>query len=289
MRTLARLLTVTAGIIVCVGVTLPAQWRVQTKGVPLTPAGTPNLEAPAPKLADGKTPDLSGLWDSEKRPCDEAKARLGCIDAQQGIPLGWGNIAVLAGGPGTVDPPDPTPFQPWAQTLVAQRWADFGKDDPHSRCLPQSSPRAWAGFDLQKIIHTQDSLTVLSEFMAQHRQIFLDGRPLPTDPEPTFKGYSVGKWEEDTLVVETIGYKENWLDSQGRPLTEQARTIERIRRVSYGTLEVEMTIDDPKAYTKPWKTRTQKLGLVLNTDLLEYICNENEKSLQHMVGAGAAK
>ena len=125
--------------------------------------------------------------------------------------------------------------------------------------------------------------------MAQYRQIFMDGRPLPTDPEPTFKGYSVGKWEGDTLVVETIGYKENWLDGQGRPLTEHARTIERIRRVNYGTLEVEMTIDDPKAYTKPWKTRTVKLGLVLNTDVMEYICNENEKSVQHMVGKGDAK
>jgi len=124
----------------------------------------------------------------------------------------------------------------------------------------------WPSFSLQKIIQTPDSLTILDEYMGQYRQIFLDGRPLPTDPEPTFKGYSVGKWEGDTLVVETIGYKENWLDGQGRPLTEQARTIERIRRVNYGNLEVEMTIDDPKAYTKPWKTLTIKLALALNTD-----------------------
>ena len=103
------------------------------------------------------------------------------------------------------------------------------------------------------------------------------------------KGYWVGKWEGDTLVVETTGYKENWPDAQGRPLTEQARTIERIRRVNYGTLEVGMTIDDPKAYTKPWKTLTIRLALVLNTDLLEYICNENEKSVQHMVGKGVVK
>jgi len=283
MHTLKRLLVVTAGIIVCVGVTLSAQWRFQSKGVPKTAAGSPNLEAPAPKLADG-TPDLSGLWDSEKRPCEEAKAQLGCIDVQRGIPVGAGNIAN--------DLPasdDPTPFQPWAKALVAQRVADFGKDSPHARCLPQAPPSAWATFDMQKIVHTADSVTILQEYMAQYRQIFMDGRPLPTDPEPTFKGYSVGKWEGDTLVVETIGYKENWLDGQGRPLTEQARTIERIRRVNYGTLEVEMTIDDPKAYTKPWKTRTVKLGLVLNTDVMEYICNENEKSVEHMVGKGDAK
>jgi hypothetical protein len=283
MHTLKRLLIVTAGIIVCVGVTLSAQWRFQSKGVPKTAAGTPNLEAPAPRLADG-TPDLSGLWDSEKRPCDEAKAQLGCIDVQRGIPVGAGNIAS--------DLPasdDPTPFQPWAKALVAQRVADFGKDSPHARCLPQAPPSAWATFDMQKIVHTAEGVTILQEYMGQYRQIFLDGRPLPTDPEPTFKGYSVGKWEGDTLVVETIGYKENWLDGQGRPLTEQARTIERIRRVNYGTLEVEMTIDDPKAYTKPWKTRTVKLGLVLNTDVMEYICNENEKSVEHMVGKGDAK
>jgi hypothetical protein len=286
MRTLVRTLAVTAGIIVCVDVTLPAQWRVQTKGVPLTPAGIPNLEGPAPKLADGRTPDLSGLWDAEKRPCDEAKAPLGCIDAQRGIPVGFGNIA--SDLPAS-DPNDPTPFQPWAKTLVAQRMADFGKDSPHARCLPQASPSAWATLDMQKIIQTVDSVTILQEFMGQWRQIFLDGRPLPTDPEPTFKGYSVGRWEGDTLVVETIGYKENWLDAQGRPLTEQARTIERIRRVNYGNLEVEMTIDDPKAYTKPWKTLTIKLGLILNTDLMEYICNENEKSVEHMVGKGDAK
>jgi hypothetical protein len=278
----------TAGIIVCVGVTLPAQWRdVSTKGVPMTPAGTPNLEAPAPKLANGKTPDLSGVWDAEKRPCDEARAPLGCIDGQLGIPVGFRNIA--SDLQDQKDPNDPTPFQPWAAALVKQRMDDFGKDDPNARCLPQPAPRMWPSFHPQKIIHTQDSVTILHEFMRQYRQIFLDGRPLPKDPEPTFQGYSVGKWEGDTLVVETIGYKENWLDGQGRPLTEQARTIERIRRVNYGNLEVETTIDDPKAYMKPWKTRTIKLALLLNTDLLEYICNENEKSSPHMVGPGGAK
>ena len=137
----------------------------------------------------------------------------------------------------------------------------------------------WAGFTMQKLIQTPESLTILDEFMGQYRQIFLDGRPLPQDPEPMFKGYSVGRWEGDTLVVETIGIKENWFDGQGHPLTDQARTIERIRRVNYGNLEVEVTVDDPKAYTKPW-TRIIRLRLVLNTDLLEYICNENERDRQ---------
>ena len=232
-------------------------------------------------MADGKTPDLSGIWDAEKRPCDEAKARLGCLDALFGIPLAAVNIA-------TGDK-ELLPMHPWAEALVKQRKESAGKDDPTARCLPLSSPRGWSNFATQKIIHTPDSLTILDEYMAQYRQIFLDGRTLPKDPEPSFKGYSVGRWEGDTLVVETIGFKDDqWLDGWGHPLTHQARTIERIRRANYGSLEVDLTVDDPKAYTKPW-TVTIKLSLVLNTDLLEYICNENEKSYRHMVGPGSAK
>jgi hypothetical protein len=268
-------LIATASTIACVAVTLSAQWRDVVTRVPLTPAGTPDFSAPAPKLVDGKTPDLSGIWDAEKRPCNEATARLGCLDAITGIPVGVGN---LAGG--TTQPP----MQPWAEALFKQRRADGGKDAP--LCLPVPSPGAWPNFVLQKIIHTPESLTILDEYMRQYRQIFTDGRTLPTDPEPLFKGYSVGRWEGDTLVVETIGFKDGlWLDAQGHPLTDQARTVERIRRVNFGTLEVEITIDDPKAYTKPWTTPTFKLSLAVNTDLLEYICNENEKSRQHMVGA----
>jgi hypothetical protein len=263
-------------IVGCAAAPLSAQWHdVRTK-VPLTAAGTPNLEAPAPAMADGK-PDLSGLWDAERMPCDETKARLGCIDAQTGIPSQAINIAPNL------------PMQPWAEALVKQRGADLGKDDTVARCLPIASPRAWPSFAMQKIIQTADSLTILDEYMLQYRQIFLDGRTLPKNPEPSFKGYSVGKWDGDTLVVETSGYKDGqWLDIRGHPLTDQARTVERIRRVNYGTLQVELTVDDPKAYTKPWTT-TFKLSLAINTDLLEYVCNENEKSLQHMVGPTAAK
>lgn len=281
MRTLARILTITAGIIACGAVTLSAQWReVTTKGVPMTPAGTPNYAAPAPKLADG-TPDLSGIWDAEKQPCNEATRPLGCLDALFGTPVSAFNIS-------TGDQ-ELLPMHPWAEALVKQRRDDLAKDDPQARCLPLSSPRGWSSFHLQKIIQTPDSLTILDEYMRQYRQIFLDGRALPKDPEPSFKGYSIGRWEGDTLVVETIGFKDDlWLDQWGHPLTDQARTIEKIRRVNYGNLEVEVTADDPKAYTKPW-TVTIKLFLVINTDLLEYICNENEKSVQHMVGPSEGK
>jgi hypothetical protein len=180
-------------------------------------------------------------------------------------------------------------MQPWAEALVKQRRANASKDDPVARCLPMPSPRGWSNFGLQKIVQTSDSLTILDEYMLQYRQIFLDGRALPTNPEPMFKGYSVGRWEGDMLVVETIGFKDDsWLDLFGHPLTAQARTFERIRRTNYGNLEVALTVDDPLAYTKPW-TATIKLALALNIELLEYVCNENEKSLQHMIGPPAAQ
>jgi hypothetical protein len=263
----------------CWTLTLSAQWpEVRTK-VPLTPSGAPNLAAPAPKLADGKTPDLSGVWDADKFPCTEATAALGCIDAPQGIPFGAINIA----GQNTE-----LPMQPWAAELFKQHRAAAGKDDTIARCLPVSPARAWASFALQKIIHTPETIVILDEYMIQFRQIFLDGRQLPKDPEPTFKGYSIGKWDGETLVVETIGLKDNaWLDLQGHPLTDQARITERIRRVDYGHLQVDITVNDPKAYTQPW-TRTVKLSLAPKTELLEYICNENEKSTPHMVGPSAA-
>jgi hypothetical protein len=277
----ARLFSLTAAVVFCASVAASAQWSNVVTEVPLTPSGVPNLLAPAPKLPDGKTPDLSGIWDAEKRPCDEATARLGCIDAQQGLPVGGVNIAAAS--------KEMLPMQPWAEALVKQRRANSSKDDPVARCLPLPSPRGWSNFGLQKIIQTSESLTVLDEYMLQYRQIFLDGRALPANPEPMFKGYSVGRWDGDTLVVETIGFKDDsWLDLFGHPMTAEARTIERIRRINYGNLEVALTVDDPKAYTKPWTT-TIKLALAPNIELLEYICNENEKSLQHMIGPAAAQ
>ena len=268
----------------CSVATLSAQWpEVRTK-IPLTPSGAPDLSAPAPKLADGKTPDLSGIWNAEKRPCDETTAALGCIDAQEGIPVGLINIAAALSGAG---PNGELPMQPWAAAVVKDRTANGGKDHPTARCLPASPANLWASITLLKVVQTSDVLVVLNEYMLQYRQIFLDGRRLPTNAEPMFNGYSVGKWDGDTLLVETTGLKDDgWLDIRGHPLTDQARITERIRRMNYGNLQVDVTVDDPKAYTKPW-TVTIKLSLAPNTELLEYVCNENEKSLQHMVGANA--
>jgi hypothetical protein len=199
-----------------------------------------------------------------------------------GNPIAFGDISTTSAGSRA-----PLPMQPWAEALVKQRRDTASRDLNITRCLPLSPPQAWSTIFLKKIIQTPQSLAILDEYMSQYRQIFLDGRTLPKDPEPSFKGYSVARWEGETLVVDTIGFKDDlWLDVVGHPLTDQARTTERIRRVNYGNLEVEITVDDPKAYTKPW-TVTIKLSLAMSTDLLEYICNENEKSVQHMVGSGA--
>jgi hypothetical protein len=280
MKVIARLLNVlSVGSTVAV-LTVSAQWdNVKTKGVPIK-NGRPNFEAPAPKLPDGKTPDLSGIWDPVRTPCDPKEDLSGCTDVPFGYPLTAINIGFGVNGKSK----EKLPLQPWAEALAKKRQEDQGKDDPTGFCLPSPGPRIWSAFDIVKILQTPDSVTVLSEYMKQYRQIFLDGRPLPKDPQPGFHGYSVGKWEGDTLVVETIGFKDGlWLDVEGTPLTDQARTIERIRRVNYGTLEVEMTINDPKAYTKPWTVKVV-LHPLLDTELIDYICNEHERDLKHMVG-----
>jgi hypothetical protein len=254
--------------------------------VPLTRDGKPNLAAPAPKLANGKTPDLSGIWNSIKTPCEKSEAAktFGCSDIPFGAPVGIMDVTATGSEEGQAGTTVPLPYQPWAEAQVKQNLADIRKDDPTTRCLPISPVRQWADFFPQKIVQTVDAVFVLSEYMVQYRQIFLDGRPLPKDPFPSFKGYSVGHWEGDTLVVETSGYKDGlWLDLKGDPLTEEGRTIERIRRPKYGRLEVQVTVNDPKAYTRPWSA-VRYLTLAVNTELIEDVCNENNKNLPHMVG-----
>ncbi len=263
-----------------------AQWPdVKTRRVPLNAAGAPNLDAPAPKLADGK-PDFSGIWNTIKTPCEQsATAQIfGCSDIPLGVSIGLFDVTANGSEDGNAGTTSPLPYQPWAAALVKQRLADQRKDDPTTRCLPISPVRQWADFFPQKIIQTGESITILSEYMSQYRQIFLDGRAMPTDPVPTFKGYSTAHWDGDTLVVETSGYKDGlWLDLKGDPLTPEGRTTERIRRPKFGRLEVQLTVNDPKAYTRPWSA-TRYLRIALDTELMEDICNENERSSAHMVG-----
>jgi len=237
-----------------------------TAGVPKTPDGKPNLSAPAPRTADGH-PDLSGMWGWESRANCGAK----CNDTQVGRE--FINIASnLKGGP---------PYQPWAAEVVKQRTADQVKD-PNVHCMPRGAPRIWTDDYYKRIIQIPERLIILTERNIQYRQIHTDGRPLPVDPNPTWNGYSTGKWEGDTLVIHTIGFRDDlWLDSIGNPLTEAGKTTERIRRQNFGTLEIEITIDDPKAYKAPW-TVTLKQPLILDSELLDYYCLENEKDAVHM-------
>ena len=151
------------------------------------------------------------------------------------------------------------------------------------RCLPDNPPRTWTLPHLTKMIQTPALLVLLYEVNAMYRQIFLDGRPLPEDPNPGWNGYSVGRWEGDTLVVQTAGFRDDlWLDMIGSPMSDVARMTERIRRPDYGTLEVEVSVDDPKVYTRPW-TVSLRQTLAIDLELIDEFCLENEKSYQRMI------
>jgi hypothetical protein len=180
--------------------------------------------------------------------------------------------------------PGGLPYQPWAADAVKKRMALYGKDDPVSNCQPAAALRLFTFPQYRKIVQVPGLMVLLSERDVTYRQIFTDNRELPKDPQPSFHGYSSGHWEGDTLVVETNGFRDGmWLDRGGSPMTDAAKLTERFRRVNYGNLEIEVTVDDPKAYTEPW-TVTLHQFIVLNTDLLEYFCQENEKDQGHLVG-----
>jgi hypothetical protein len=248
-----------------------AQWlRYPTAGVPRTAAGAPDLEAPAPRGADGK-PDLSGTWDVDhNKPCPKD----GCFDmyvGQEFTDIGWS----LAGG---------LPYLPWAAAITRKRTEELRKEDPTSYCLPIGLVRLHTIPLLKKIVQVPGLIVILNEHSVSYRQIFTDGRPLPVDPNPSWVGYSSGRWDGDTLVVETTGFRDGiWLDANGSPLTDAARITERFHRVNFGKLEIDLTVTDPKAYRQPWTVRLNQF-IALDTDLLDYICNENERDMPHLVG-----
>jgi hypothetical protein len=250
---------------------LSAQWlHYPTAGVPKKSDGSPNLEAPAPRTADGK-PDFSGMWDVEhNRPCPDG----GCADmmiGQEFMDIGWS----LKGG---------LPYQPWAAKAVKERTEQNGRDDPTSYCRPAGIVKLHTSPFFRKIVQVPGLIVILIEVDTGYRQIFTDGRALPADPEPTPNGYSTAKWEGETLVVQSIGFEDGmWLDRNGSPMSDAARITERWRRPNFGKLEIELTVDDPKAYTKPWTVKLNQF-IVLNTEMIDSFCNDNEKSDKHMVG-----
>ncbi|HTA41237.1 MAG TPA: hypothetical protein VK789_02250 [Bryobacteraceae bacterium] len=246
----------------------PAQWlHYPSKGVPRTPDGKPDLSAPAPRAPDGH-PDLTGIWDIEhNRKCPPE----GCNDMEIGqefMNIGWS----LKGG---------LPYQPWAEQLTKQRTAGNGQSDPSSHCVPVGPVKLLTSPLLRKIVQTPGLLLMLSEFDGSRRQIFTDGRPLPEEMQPAFNGYSTGAWEGDVLVVHSAGFRDGmWLDRNGSPMTDAAKVTERYHRVNFGKMEIDLTVDDPKAYTKPWTVRLNQF-IVPDTDLMDYYCAENEKDIRH--------
>jgi len=181
--------------------------------------------------------------------------------------------------------PDGLPMLPWAADLRKQRLADNSKDHPDAHCLPLHPVQLHFHPQPRKIVQTRDLVLIIYEANGGLRQIFTDGRPLPpADVEPFWYGYSIGKWDGDTLVVETAGFNElMWLDEEGTPITDAGHVTERIRRINYGTLEIQITVNDPKTFTKPW-TVTLNQRLMPDTELIEFICSENNRSEAHLVG-----
>ena len=252
-----------------------AQWlHYPTADVPRKADGSPDLTAPAPRLPDGK-PDFSGIWHTANRnPCTPGTGQfIECGSEIGGSPLARDLGTGVPGG---------LPYQRWAAALVKQRTAEDSRDDPHVRCLPDNPPRPWGMPHLTKAVHTPKLLVLLYEVNAMYRQIFIDGRPLPEDPTPGWNGYSTARWEGDTLVVQTAGFRDNlWIDMGGSPMSDAATLTERLRRPSYGTLELEITVDDPKVYTRPWTVSTTQ-AVKLDTELIDEFCLENEQSWKRM-------
>jgi hypothetical protein len=264
-----RALLPTLALLVC-QTALSAQWiTLRTPGVPRLADGTPNLKAAAPRAANGR-PDLSGIWYLHFDACGP----FGCADYQAGPEfLNFG--AKLPGG---------LPYLPWAAALVKQRQAASAKDDPIGLCRPGGLFRFHTFPPPRKLIQLPELVVILSERDVTYRQIFVDGRTLPADPEPTWNGYSVGRWEGDALVVDSTGFRDDtWIDRLGSPLTSQARVTERFRRPDVGHLQIEITVNDPKAYARPW-TVTLTQDLAVDTELLDYHCTDNEKSAGRLIG-----
>jgi hypothetical protein len=248
---------------------LAAQWLgYPTPGVPRTADGKVDMAAPTPRMVDGK-PDFSGIWISAKADEDAAS---------DGNDLGSSRQMANIG----VDLPGGLPYQSWQLPIVKERTENLAVDDPHIRCLPDNFIRAYGLPHMLKFVHKPDILVVLNEMNAGYRQVFADARALPDDPNPTWQGYSSARWSGDTLVIDTIGLRDDtWIDWNGSVVTEEAKVREEIRRPDFGHLEIRVTVDDPKAYTAPW-TVTLRQRIVVDAELIDEICLENEQFVDRM-------
>jgi len=247
MKRIIRVLTVVLALVTV----SPAAAAAQGEAIERAPTAPPS--GPAPRTADGKV-DFSGIWSADRRFIYDI------------------NDALKKG--------DTLPLQPWALKTTLDR---LSKDDPEALCLPAGVPRQapypW------RIVQTKTHIFFLFEGnIHTYRQIFMDGRPHPTDPDPTWYGHSVGRFDGDALVIDTVGFNDKfWFDFAGHPHTERLHTIERYRRPTFGKLTYEVTIDDPGAFTKSF-TLYGDHTYESNTELIEYICNENNQDVSHIVG-----
>ena len=265
-----------AAVLALLAPSTSAQWtRYPTRNVPKDAKGAPDMNAPAPRTADGK-PDLSGLWRGGGGP---ARGR-GAADAPPptGLPVaGFANVGQNI--------KEGLPLTPYGDELLKNRLAANSKDNPEAHCLPMGIIQLHTQGAPRKFIQTPLELVILYEASSERREIFTDGRPLPADdPQPWYNGYSVGRWDGDTLVVETVQFRDGgWLDINGSPLTGTGKLTERFRRPNFGTLEIIVTVEDPKVYTKPFTFRINQ-RIMPDTDLIEFICSENDRSGPHLVG-----
>jgi hypothetical protein len=242
---------------------LSAQWLdYPTPGIPRTEDGKPNLTAPAPKTPDGK-PDFSGIW-SHVKPGNRSRPVYDISTLVQG-----GSLPHNAAGAEIYS--KRKPFESLERVY-----------EPKTNCWPQGPILDAYDIEIQ-FVQTPNLLVQLLSFDKRYRMIYLDGRPLEADPEPAWDGYSVGQWEGDTLVIQTYGLNgKTWLDIAGNPISEKARVTERVRRQDFGHMTHEVTVNDPVYYTKPWSVTFDK-RLVVDTEMLETICNENNKDLQYLM------
>lgn len=268
--------------LVAFAITAPliAQWiHHPTADVPRNPDGSVKMTAPAPRLANGK-PDFSGIWmtGQSNRTLTQAKA-----GPEPDLPGNQSDIRSSRQMANIgIDIEGGLPYRSWQLPIVKERTENKAIDDPHIRCLPDNFIRAYGMPHLLKFVHNPSLFVTLNELNAGYRQVFIDGRPLPVDPVPNWQGYSSAKWSGDTLVIDTVGLRDDtWIDWNGSVVTEAAKIREEIRRPDFGHIEIRVTVDDPKGYTKPWSVML-KQRIVLDTELMDEMCIENEQSLQHM-------
>jgi hypothetical protein len=270
-------LTLAAVLACSLSVTLSAQWPPFIRAdVPRTADGSPDLNAPTPRLANGK-PDFTGVWESRIPP----SGRLGG-PALQSLTSDAPPLATFVDVGRNMK--EGLPMTPWAAELKKQRMATFSRDNPDAHCLPLGFMQLHTHSQPRRVIHTKDDMIILYEANYGQRQIYTDGRMIPAnDPQPWWDGYSVGTWDGDTLVVTTRGFRDDgWLDVNGTPFGSTTTVTERYRRVNYGRMEIDVTIEDPKAYTRPFTVRVN-WRLYPDGSLYEFICNENEQSSQHLI------